>query len=65
MERQDERLSEMKREYHTLHERHSEVCTYFLLSLLFVLDYLVDDFCWIGARLQLGKAQKNVGLHVY
>lgn len=25
MERQDERLSEMKREYHTLHERHSEI----------------------------------------
>ena len=25
VERQDERISEMKREYHALHERHSEV----------------------------------------
>ena len=25
VERQDERIAEMKREYHALHERHSEV----------------------------------------
>ena len=25
VERQDERITEMKREYHSLHERHSEV----------------------------------------
>ena len=34
VERQDERIAEMKREYHTLHERHSEVSnkSYFMFK---------------------------------
>ena len=36
VERQDERITEMKREYHMLHERHSEVRSGFSCFFFFV-----------------------------